>query len=254
MGPFTGIRVLGTAIHELFQRPRLIILGMVPPLIVTVVYVIAGLFVIPWIVDTVPTALGAWMGAWPSWLVTVLTFAMMIVTLAALALIAGVAFTTLTLAIGGPIYDRISQIIDIEVLGVEEIVEDGLGVAVMRSISQSVVILALSLTVALATLIIGLIPVIGTASSLIGGLGLGGLLVTTELLGGPFGRRGLPDLGQRWAAMKANPVEVISFGVPAQFVLSIPFVGVLAFPFFAAGASVLAHKLLTSTSEESHGL
>ena len=68
--------------------------------------------------------------------------------------------------------------------------------------------------------------------------------MTTELLSGAFGRRGLPTLGQRWSAMRQQPVATLSFAIPAQFVLSIPLISVAAFPFFSAAATMLADKLI----------
>ncbi|WP_336249649.1 EI24 domain-containing protein [Stomatohabitans albus] len=247
MGPFLGIRLIARSASTITSRPRLLIMGMLPPLAVTVLYVVLAVIGGPALVHAITGWVGDVTAGSPGWLGSTLSFLLALVVLGAVGVVAAVAFTTLTLALGGPVYDRISESIDREVLGLTGVQDEHLGVAVMRSASQSAVIFALSMGSALLGIVLGLIPAVGTIASLVVGLCLGGWLMTTELLGGAFGRRGKPTLKERWRYMRHQPISTLSFAIPAQFVLSIPVISVLAFPFFSAAATMLAHKLITES-------
>lgn len=245
MGPLFGIQLIGTAAVEIMKRPRLLFMGMLPPLIVTLLYLLITIIGGPALFSALTAWVAQFTASWPTWAGSVIAWLLMIVLVAGVVVIAAVSFTTLTLALGGPIYDRISETIEREVLGFTATQSDGLGTAVMRSASQSLIIFCLSMLVVALSTLFGLIPTIGTIASLAMSLCCGGFLVTTELLGGSFGRRGMPRLNTRWRYMRATPLGTLSFAIPAQFVLSIPVVSVFAFPFFSAGATLLAHELLT---------
>lgn len=244
MGPFTGIHLIAQSATEILKRPRLVLMGMVPPLIVTALYIILALLGGPALADAVTSWVTDITAALPEWLGGVIATALIFAIATGIAIVAGFGFTALSLIVGGPIYDKISTTIDTEVLGITPNDGDKLAVAVARSGAQSIVVFGLSLGVAFLAVIVNIVPAIGQFLSLAIGFGLGGSLLTTELLGGPFSRRGLPTLQQRWAAMRSQPIATLSFAIPAQFVLSIPLISVAAFPFFSAAATMLAHRLL----------
>lgn len=244
MGPFTGINLIARAATEIMKRPRLVLMGMLPPLLVTLLYIVVAWLGGPALVDTVNGWVLAITNQLPNWFGTVLSALLIFAIATGVAIVAGFGFTALSLLVGGPIYDRISATIDTEVLGVVPEEGEKFTVSVARSAAQSGVVFGLSLVVAFVAVTANILPVIGSIASLVLGLGLGGSLMTTELLSGAFGRRGLPTLGQRWSAMRQQPVATLSFAIPAQFVLSIPLISVAAFPFFSAAATMLADKLI----------
>lgn len=244
MGPFTGINLIARATTEILKRPRLVLIGMVPPLIVTALYIVVAFLGGPALVDLVTGWVTNITSQMPTWLGSLLAGVLIFAIGTGVAIIAGFGFTALSLLIGGPIYDRISTTIDREVLGVTPVESETFTISIARSAAQSGVVFGLSLVVAFLAVTANIIPIAGSLASLVIGLGLGGSLMTTELLSGGFGRRGMPTLRQRWAAMRSQPMSTLSFAVPAQFVLSLPLISVAAFPFFSAAATMLADKLI----------
>ena len=53
MGPFTGINLIARAATEIMKRPRLVLMGMLPPLLVTLLYIVVAWLGGPALVDTV---------------------------------------------------------------------------------------------------------------------------------------------------------------------------------------------------------
>ncbi len=76
-------------------------------------------------------------------------------------------------------------------------------------------------------------------------------MITTELIGSAFERRGQLTLAQRRTAMRRHRLRCLGFGVPCFLLLSIPLVAVLVFPAATAGGTLLARSLLADQHEAS---
>src|SRR5829696_6173081 len=154
-----------------------------------------------------------------------------------------ISFTALTLALGSPLYDKISESVDREFGEVSEL-DEPVSRGVLRSVRQSLALIGIAAVVAPLLFIACSVPVIGQTVVPVTSAVFGGWMLGIELLGSPFERRGLLRLGERRAAMRGKRLRVLGFTVPAFLLLAIPFAGVVVFPVATAGGTLLARQLL----------
>lgn len=225
------------------QRPRLLVLGAVPPFVTSILSLLVLVYVAlhsseaaRW---STPFADG-WDAGWRDPFRA--TFAVILVAATVLVLV--MAFTALTLLIGAPIYDRISEAVETASGGVPGRVDDPARVWVPRMIGQTAVTLAQAIVLGFALFLVGLIPAVGGIVSAILGALTGGFLVTRELSAGPAERRGMTRLADRRRLLGREPLFTLGFGIPVYVLLSIPFVAVAVFPAAAAGATMLTRRIL----------
>jgi CysZ protein len=168
-----------------------------------------------------------------------------------------VTFTALTLAIGGPIYDKIGEYVDGELgpdgSGLTAPGDEPLVRSLGRALRQSLALIAVSALGALPLFLAGFIPVVGQSVVPVVAAMFGGWLLAIELLGGPFERRGKLTIADRRTAMRTRRLHVWGFAAPTFALLAIPFVAILVFSAAAAGATLLARELLTTDQPAREG-
>lgn len=238
-----GLSLLRSGFAFMLARPKLMLLGAIPPL-VTSVLMILGLVWLGLSAGGIAEAVTPFASGWgdgPRAGFRVLV-AMLIVAAGLLVMV--MAFTALTLTLGTPIYDKISEVVDRTAGGIVAPVAYPVSVWLPRAIGQVTLTVLQSVGLALLLFGVGLIPVVGTPVAAVVGAMLGGWMVTRDLIGSPLERRGRPTLSDRSAAMKRNKALVLGFGVPLYLLLAIPFVAVLAFPAATAGGTLLARRLV----------
>ncbi len=92
-------------------------------------------------------------------------------------------------------------------------------------------------------LLLGLLPVVGAAIALVGGLLVSGRLLAGELLARPLEARGL-DRHQRRELLRRRRGPVWGFGLATQAFFLVPLGAVAVMPGAVAGATMLARDLL----------
>lgn len=232
-----GAALLGRGVAELTRRPRLFGLGLVPPAITSLLFVTVLVVEIIQL-DAVVGALTPYAADWEPAAALLVRVVVGVALLAGSALIMVVAFGALTLAIGAPLYDRISDAVD--AAGGSGKTEPG-GFA--SGLRQSAATVAISLLGALAFFAVGLIPVVGAVVAPVGAAILGGWMLALELTGGPLGRRGLHTLRARRARLARRRARVLGFAVPTFALFAVPGVAVLVFPVATAAATLLVQDL-----------
>lgn len=220
------------------SRPRLMALALLPALGVLVVMVGLLSWLGSWLVGLIP----GWTGfaeAWPGWAAGLLRFAMASGITLALALVLIVSFTAITLAVGDPLYARIS-------LATEEL----LGGPVPNHstgwrtwLSDALRLAAHGLIGGLLVGLAGLLPGIGTVVAAVAGFTLSSWLLATGLTAGALERRGL-DRRARARLRRSRPWRVLGFGAVAQALFLIPGGAVFMMPAAASGATRLARSLV----------
>lgn len=238
----SGIGLLADGARLILRQRRLLWLGMIPPAITSVL--MGGLL---WVEFAHLGQIAVWLtgfaSGWSGGLVTAVRVFAQIAVAVLSTVVAVLLFSSITLAVGAPIYDRISEDVDTLSGGVAHEVHEPIVSSTLRSVGQSALVLATSLVAAVPLFLIGLVPVVGSVGAAVGSALVGGWLVTLELTGGPLGRRGITRLGQRHALLRANRWRVVGFGVPTFWLLSIPLVSVAFFPVAAASATLLARAV-----------
>lgn len=224
------------------SRPRLMALALLPALGVLIVMVGLLSWLGGWLVGLIP----GWTGfaeAWPGWAAGLLRFAMASGITLALALVLIVSYTSVTLAVGDPLYARISLATD-ELLGgpVPHHSAD------WRTWLGDALRLALhGLVGGLLVALIGLVPGIGTVVAAICGFTLSSWLIATGLTAGALERRGYDRAG-RTRLRRSRPWRVLGFGMVAQALFLVPGGAVFMMPAAASGATRLARSLVGEPS------
>lgn len=237
-----GAGLLGRGLGLMARRPRLFWLGALPPLITSVLFVVV-LVVISTRLTRIATWLTPFANGWSPGFADVVRVLVAIGFLAGSILLMVLSFTTLTLALGSPLYDKISEYVDQEFVDPPTPVDEPLPVAAARAVRQSVALIVIGAVGAIAFLIVGLIPVAGSIVGAIGSALFGGWMIGIELVGSPLERRGVVTLAGRRKQLRTRRARSLGLGVPTFLLLSLPFVGIVAFPVAMAAGTILARQL-----------
>ncbi|MGO2746547.1 EI24 domain-containing protein [Microbacterium sp.] len=234
---FAGVRFLGRGFGYWRTHTRLMSLGLIPAFIawalLLAVFVPLLISLGPIIDGMTPFADG-WTEPWRG----LVRFGLgAVIVVAALALSAAV-FTALTLTIGDPFYQRIWR-------GVERSLgEEPTGnTPFWTTVGEGLRLVVLGILIALLTLLIGFLPVVGGITASIIGILLNGRLLARELTGRAFDARGLTGIS-RSGMLRAGRARVIGFGVATQLCFLVPFGAIVTMPAAVAGSTLLAHDLL----------
>lgn len=245
----TGVALLGRGMAMVVRRPRMALLGAIPPLITSVLFT-AVLVALSAELDPLVTWLTPWADGWSAEAALVMRVIVGLSFVAGSVLLMVLTFSALTLALGSPIYDKISESVDDELsraepAGTASVAGEPLVGSLTRALGQSLVLIAVSVTVGLALFLAGFVPVLGQVVVPLVSAVFGGWMLCIELLGSTFERRGRLRLTERRLAMRSRRVHVLGFAVPTFLLLAVPFVAVVVFPAATAGATLLARELLT---------
>jgi CysZ protein len=179
---------------------------------------------------------------WTPWLRTTVQVLAGIALVGVVALVSVLAFTALTLAIGGPFYDWVSGNVD-----------DAHGVPPRageppwwrewpRSVAESLRLLALVVPVGIVLFLGEFVPVVGPVVVPVLGALVGGWVLSLELTGTPAARRGL-DLTGRRRMLRARRPAALGFGVCVFVTFLIPLGAVVFMTPAVIGATRLVQQL-----------
>jgi CysZ protein len=237
-----GAGLLARGLRLIARRPRLFLLGAIPPAITSVIFTGLIIALISQL-DPVVDWLTPFADGWARGAATTIRVLVGGALLAGAVLVMVITFTTLTLALGSPLYDKLSESVEREFGEVPEF-DENVARGIFRALRQAFGLIAVSVLAALLLFATGFLPVVGqTVIPVISAI-FGGWMLGIELVGSPFERRGLLRLADRRAAMRTRRLRVLGFAVPTFLLLAIPFVGVVVFPIATAGGTLLARQLL----------
>ncbi|MFH8284479.1 EI24 domain-containing protein [Streptomyces antibioticus] len=217
--------------------------GLLPGLITLVLYTAALVALAVWGADFVGWATpfaDDWSSPWQGLFRGFLT-----VVLFALGLLLSVlTFTAVTLLIGQPFYESLSEKVD------RDVSPDGtapqstlpLWQELWISARDSLRILARALVWGLLLFACGFIPLAGQTVVPVIGFFVTGFFLTEELTSVALQRRGV-DLRARLALLRTRKALVWGFGTPLAVSFLVPFVAVFLMPGAVAGATLMAREL-----------
>jgi CysZ protein len=237
-----GAGLLARGLRLIARRPRLFLLGAIPPAITSVIF--TGLIIaLITQLDPVVDWLTPFADGWTRGVAITIRVIVGSGLVAGAVLVMVISFTTLTLALGSPLYDKLSESVEQEFGEVPEL-EENAARGIFRALRQALGLIAVSALGALLLFATGFLPVIGqTVIPVISAI-FGGWMLGIELVGSPFERRGLLRLADRRAAMRTRRLRVLGFAIPTFLLLAIPFAGAVVFPIATAGGTLLARQLL----------
>ncbi|MFJ3664860.1 EI24 domain-containing protein [Streptomyces sp. NPDC090106] len=224
--------------------------GLIPGLITLVLYAAALVALAVWGEDFVTWATpfaDDWSSPWAGLFRGFLT-----VVLWALALLLAVlTFTAVTLLVGQPFYESLSERVDRDVSPDGTAPESGLPLwrELWISARDSLRILARALVWAVLLFALGFVPVAGQTVVPVIGFFVTGFFLTEELVAVALQRRGV-ELRDRLALLRSRKRLVWGFGTPLGLAFLVPFVAVFLMPGAVAGATLMARELLGEETRE----
>ncbi|WBB74256.1 EI24 domain-containing protein [Micromonospora sp. WMMD1128] len=230
------------------RSPKLMLLGIVPALISGVLY-LAVFAALLYFVDDLAAWLTPFADDWSSTARGLLRVAAGLAVVGVAALLGVLTFTAVTLAVGDPFYEAISERVEDRLGGTPGKVDVPFWASLRRSVVDSLRLVAISALIGVPLFAAGFIPVVGqTVVPVVGAL-VGGWFLALELVGAPFYRRGmrLPD---RRSRLRADRPTALGFGVAVFLCFLIPLGAVLVMPAAVAGAALLARRSLGQHTEE----
>ncbi|WP_435280428.1 EI24 domain-containing protein [Streptomyces koelreuteriae] len=224
--------------------------GLVPGLITLVLYAAALVALALWGQDAVTWATpfaddwsSPWLGLFRGFLTAVL-FALAL-------LLAVVTFTAVTLLIGQPFYENLSEKVDRDVSPDGHAPESDLPLWRELWISgrDSLRIVVRAALWGVLLFACGFIPVIGQTAVPVLGFFVTGFFLTEELTAVALQRRGV-DLRTRLGLLRSRKTLVWGFGTPLAAAFLVPVVAVFLMPGAVAGATLMARELLGEEIQE----
>lgn len=243
-----GLRLFVRGAVTVLRTPRLLLLGAIPALIVSVLYVGALVTLVVWLPD-IATGLTPFADRWSEALRTVARIAAGAAVVAAAAGVAVVTFVAVTLAVGGPFYEKLAEIVDEGVGPVPGAVEPSWARSILRGVRDGLMLVGLSLLAAIPLFLLGLVPAVGPVLGPVAAALVGGRLLMIELTAPALQRRGL-DFGDRRRLLRTRRLATWGVGIPTYLLAAIPFVAVLAIPAASAAATLLARELRGESTRE----
>ena len=238
----TGAGLLGRGLGLVLRSPRILGLGLLPALLAGVLYTVGLVLLIRFLPDVsakVAWFADDWTGFWRDF-VEVLAGAGVL----GLALLLGIlTFTAVTLLIGDPFYEKISELVEDRFGGVPDAVPVNFWRSLRRSLADSLRLIGLSILVGIPLFVLGFLPVVGQTVIPALAAGVGGWLLALELTGVPFQRRG-QRLRHRRVVLASNVPLTLGFGVAVFLCFLIPLGAILMMPAAIAGATLLARRTL----------
>jgi CysZ protein len=243
-----GAGLLGRGLGLVLRNPRLLGLGLLPALISGAVYTAALVALIKFLPRLSATV--TWFA--DDWA----TGGRDLIRLFAGAGLLGVAvllgiltFTAVTLLIGDPFYERISELVEERFGGVPDGVEVGFWRSLRRGLVDSLRLVGLSILIGIPLFLLGFLPVVGQTAVPVLGATVGGWLLAVELTGVPFQRRGR-RLRDRRAALRGRRPITLGFGVAVFCCFLLPLGAILLMPAAMAGGTLLARAVLGHPLDE----
>jgi CysZ protein len=241
-----GLLFRGFAIYG--RRPGLVLLGLVPALITGVLFV-AAFATLVYFVDDLAAAVTPFADGWSAGARNALRVVAGIAFLGLGGLVGVLTFVAVTLVVGDPFYETISERVEDRFGGVPGAVDVPWYRSLRRSAVDSLRLVGVSVLIGVPLFLAGFIPVVGQFVVPVIGAFFGGWFLALELVGAPFYRRGL-RLPDRRRALRAIRPTALGFGVAVFLAFLIPLGAVLFMPAAVSGAALLARRSLGDTIEE----
>lgn len=238
---FAGVGLLFRGLKVWATAPRLMVLGMIPALLVGVALV-AAIIALGVNLERIAEFATPFAASWTEPFRTGTRIVAGLAFLAGALVIAVYAYTTITLLVGQPFYERIWMHVERRF---GDVPESGLPWwrAFWRGAGAGIRILVPTVLLAVLLVAVGFVPVVGQILAIVLGSLLGGWLLALELTGLAFDGRGR-TLRERRAALRTRRARTLGFGVASYLVFLVPFGAVVMMPAAVAGGTILGRLAL----------
>jgi CysZ protein len=238
----TGIRYFGQGFGLLVRRPRLLLIGMLPAIVTTVI-LLGGMVALITNVGHLAALVTPFADGWSGGGRLVARLVAGFALVGAAVLLGLVGFTAVTIVVGGPFYERIA-----------ERIEDDLGVTqghldlswwrqFVSGLRDGIVLLLRSLVFTVPLFLAGFLPVVGQSVVPVLVALMTGWFMALEVVAVPFYRRGI-GLRKRAAMLRRRRMLAVGLGLPAALLCMIPLLAIVVMPAAFAGGVLVALDVL----------
>jgi CysZ protein len=235
-----GIGFVFRGVGWVARHPRWWLFGLIPALVALVLYT----FALIWL-GTHATDVATWITPFADgwgWRDVFRTLVGIMIFVGGLAL-AVLTFTAVTLAIGEPFYEKLSEKVEEDLGGLPDGGDLPFWRSFFRSIRDSAITLFYVLLFSIPLFVLGFVPVIGQTVVPVLGAIVSGFFLTVELSALPMERRGIARK-ERFALLRANLAVALGFGIPVFLAFLVPLVAVVAMPGAVVGAAMMVRVRL----------
>ncbi len=245
---FGGVGLLGRGIGVWRTAPGLMALGLIPSFAVAVAFTI-GIVALGLNIESIAITLTPFANDWPEPFYTAIHITAGLAFLVVAILFVVNAFTTVTLAVGQPIYERIWRHVEQAAGSVPNEARPGFWRALGRAVGDGLRMLLPTLLIGLALFVVGFIPAVGPILAPLLGACAGGWFLTIELSGLAFDARGFAPRARR-AALASQRSTTLGFGLASYLLYLVPLGAIFAMPAAVAGATMLAQRIGSAALNE----
>ncbi len=240
---FWGVRLLGRGFATFARSPRLLLLGAIPA-VIAFLAVLAALITLWVFAGDIADWITQFAADWSGGLRSTLRVLVIVALVAASLAVAVLTYTALTLLIGDPFYEVISERVDNRFGGTPGALELPWHKTIRRNAVDSIRLIALGVAINVPLFFLGFLPIVGQTVVPVLNAIISGWLVAIELTGIPFNRRGL-FLSERRKVLRANRPLALGFGIPVfLLLLLIPLSAIVVIPAAVAGGTLLTRRVL----------
>jgi len=245
-----GMKYLGRGQRWVLGHGRWFGFGLLPALVAAVLYVGALVALAFWADDIIVWAT-PFLDDWGSpWQTIVRTVFAVLFWLAAL-LLAVFTFTAVTLVIGDPFYEKLSEQVEETEGGCPAAPDRPLVAELWTALRDSLYVLWRMLLFAVPLFFLGFVPAVGQTFIPALGFCVSGFFLTLELVSVAMQRRGIP-VRERLRILRGRKLLALGFGVPLVLAFLVPLLAVVLMPGAVAGAALLVRDL-TGEGKAEHG-
>lgn len=239
---FSGVALLGRGLRVWATAPKLMLLGMIPALIVGSV-VLVGIIALALNIENLAAFSTPFADRWDEPWRTGIRVVFGLSFLAVAILLVMFTFTTVTLVIGDPFYERIWRHVEGRFGEVPDLGPRGFWRAFWIGLGAGLRILIPTIFLGLGLFALGFIPLVGQILVPAVGALFGGWFLTLELTGRAFDSRGR-TLRERRRALGASRAATVGFGAATYLSFLVPLGAVIMMPAAVAGSTLLARRAL----------
>ncbi len=233
-----GARMLLHGFNWLRARPKLLILGMAPAALATVL-LLTLLVVLLWNIADLVQYLTPFASDWDTWAMWLTRIVAGLGIVAASAWLCVALSTALAMAIGDPIYQKIWSEVERDIHG--EVPDCDLGA--VHGVKSGFALAWRSLAVSLVCAVVGVVPFVGGFAATGLSSVASGWFMSVEMSGRTLDAHEIVDTERR-AAYKKRSALAIGFGVAVNVSFLIPLGALVFMPSAVVGSTFLAHRII----------
>jgi CysZ protein len=244
----TGVRYFCRGFGLLVRRPKLLLTGMLPAILTTVI-LLGGMIALTVNVGHLAALVTPFANGWSGGGREVVRVAAGLALVGGAVLLGLVAFTAVTLVVGGPFYEHIAERIEDDLGVTEGHLELSWRKQFWRGIRDGIVSLLRSAMFTAALFIAGFLPVVGQSVVPVLVALVAGWFMALEVVAVPFYRRGL-GLRDRTAMLRRRRMLAVGLGLPAALLCMIPLLAIVVMPVAFAGGVLVSLDVLGLAERE----